>query len=110
VGAEAVRTADRRIRRDQPDRAGGDPVVLGDAVGPELSRPERSQKDGARQRRDRHHRNESRKAGDAEDRAGDEERRDRGCVVELDRGLVGDVREQVGGELGQSREQDERRG
>jgi hypothetical protein len=46
--AEPVGAADRGVRRDQVDGALRDPVVVGDAIRPQLTRPERPEEDGSR--------------------------------------------------------------
>jgi hypothetical protein len=109
MGTQAVRTADRGVRRDEVDGALRDAVVVGNAIRAQLASPERPEEDGSRQARGQDDRCESRHAGDAEDGRRDQERRDRCGVVELDRGLGRNLREQVGGELGQGREDEERR-
>jgi hypothetical protein len=83
--------------------------VVGDTVGPKLPRPERPEKDRAGEGGDQHDGDEARRPCGSEDRAGDEEGGDRRGVVELDRRLVRDLREQVGGELRDRREEHQRR-
>jgi hypothetical protein len=109
VGAQAVCTADRSVRRDQVDGALGDAVVVGDGVRAQLARPERPEEDGSRQAGGQDDWCESWRPADAEDGRRDEKRRDRCRVVELDRGLGRNLREQVGSELGHGRQDQERR-
>jgi hypothetical protein len=84
--------------------------MRGHPVRGELSRPERSQRDGAGERGGRHERGKPRQPRRGEHGARDEEGGDRRRVMELDRGLGRRLREQVGGELRHSCDEDERRG
>jgi hypothetical protein len=84
--------------------------MLGDAIRPQLARPQRAEEDRPGQSRDEDDGGEPGRSCNTQDRSGDEERCDRRRVVKLDRGLGRDFGEQVGGKLGQRREEHERRG
>jgi hypothetical protein len=75
-----------------------------------LARSERPKDDGAAESCEGDEGDHPRKPGGAEDRAGNQERSDRSGVVELDRGLVRDLREHVRDQLRERRDEDERRG
>jgi hypothetical protein len=110
VRAQPVRTADRRAGRDQVDGALRDPVVVGDAIRAQLTGPEGSEENCSGQRCGQHDRSKSGHPGHTKDGSCDQERRDRCRVVEFDRGLGRNLREQVRDELGQRRQEQERRG
>jgi len=110
VGTEAVRAADRGRRRDQVERAGGDAVVFGSLVWDELPGPERAHDDGPDHCGGQRQGREPRKPCDAEYGGGNQERDDRRRVVELDRGLGRDVGEEIGAELRERGDEQERRG